>query len=65
MALIICSECGKEIFGEDAINKHIASETKVNIDGGNIVRNNSQCINTSQANCDNAPANIPMIAVAA
>ena len=32
---------------------------------GNIVRNNSQCINTSQANCDNAPANIPMIAVAA
>ena len=33
----LCPDCGKEILGEDAINKHIASETKVNIDGGNIV----------------------------
>ncbi len=35
--LYICPECGNEILGEDAINEHIASETRVTISDGVVV----------------------------
>lgn len=35
--LYICPYCGKEILGEDAIKEHIASETKVTINGGTLI----------------------------
>ncbi len=34
----ICPECGNEILGEDAINEHIASETKITISDGVVVK---------------------------
>ncbi len=33
----ICLECGNEILGDDAIKEHIASETKVTINGGTLI----------------------------
>ena len=33
----ICPDCDKEIVGEDEINKHIESETKVNINNGSAI----------------------------
>ena len=35
--LYFCPYCGKEILGEDAIKEHIASETKVTINGGTLI----------------------------
>ena len=35
--LYICPDCGNEILGEDAIKEHIASETKVTINGGTLI----------------------------
>lgn len=33
----LCPDCGNEILGEDAIKEHIASETKVTINGGTLI----------------------------